>query len=258
MHPLVVEDICFSYPDRRILTKITAHFPQGSLTGIIGPNGSGKTTLVKVIGRWLAAESGSVKLHGKPTTSLTSRHIARALAIVEQESMLGVDLTVRELVSLGRLPHQTLLHRETAEDKCIVARALAKTGISHLAERTLSKLSGGEKQRSRIAMALAQDSPILILDEPTTHLDIRHQMELLALLVSLAGEGMTIIAVLHDINLAALYCHRLVVMSDGKIFAQGSPGEIMNAGFIEAVYGCRVEIFSHPSAGIPQISLVPL
>jgi len=258
MHPLVLEDICFNYPDRSMLSKITAHFPQGSLTGIIGPNGSGKTTLVKVIGRWLAAESGTIKLFGQYAPTLSSRHFARALAVVEQESLLGVDLTVRELVSLGRLPHQTILQRETLDDRSIILRSMSRTGIVHLSERAVSQLSGGEKQRARIAMALAQDSPILILDEPTTHLDIRHQMELLALLLSLANEGMTIIAVLHDINLAALYCQRLVVMSEGKIFAQGSPLEILNAELISSVYGCRVETFPHPTAGIPQISLLPL
>ncbi|MBT9152165.1 MAG: Ferric enterobactin transport ATP-binding protein FepC [Firmicutes bacterium] len=258
MHPLAIVGLCFSYAERPVLKNITAHFPKGSFTGIIGPNGSGKSTLVKVIARWLSPASGQVWLNGKTTAQLSHQQVARALAVVEQESIHGIDLTVRELVGLGRLPHQSPLQNETAEDKAIIEQALSKAGLSDLQDRLLSKLSGGEKQRARIATALAQNCPVLILDEPTTHLDIRHQMELLTLLRSLAQGGMTIIAVLHDINLAALYCQRILVMAAGELYASGTPAEVLQPRLIEAVYGCQVSVFMHPSASIPQISLIPL
>lgn len=258
MHPLVVANVSFGFAKQKILKNITAEFPKGTLTGIIGPNGSGKSTLVKIMSRWLTPQSGEVHLAGIPLAKLSHRTMAQHLAVVEQESVLGIDLTVRELVYLGRLPHQSLLQGPTARDMELVNQALGRAGVVDLQDRYLSTLSGGEKQRARIATALAQDCPLLVLDEPTSHLDIRHQMDILTLLRSLAREGMTIIAVLHDINLAALYCQRLLVLSQGELTAQGTPAEILRPDLIQAVYGCQVAVFSHPSENVPQVSLLPV
>ena len=258
MHPLVISNVSFSFAHRPVLKNINAEFPKGTLTGIIGPNGSGKSTLVKIMSRWLTPQSGEVWLAGYPLAKLSHRAMAQHLAVVEQESVLGIDLTVRELAHLGRLPHQSLLQGATPRDEELVKQALAKEGIIDLEGRHLSTLSGGEKQRARIATALAQDCPLLVLAEPTAHLDIKHQMELLSLLKSLSQEGMTIITVLHDINLAALYCERLLVLSQGELTAKGTPLEVLRPPLIEAVYGCPVVVFTHPSENVPQISLVPV
>jgi len=258
VHPLVVANVSFSFAKKQVLKNIAAEFPKGTMTGIIGPNGSGKSTLIKIISRWLTPQSGEVRLAGIPLAKLSHRAIAQHLAVVEQESVLGIDLTVLELVYLGRLPHQSLLQGPTARDTELVNQALIKAGVADLQDRYLSTLSGGEKQRARIATALAQDCPLLVLDEPTSHLDIKHQMELLTLLRSLAHEGMTIVAVLHDVNLAALYCQRLLVLSQGELTAQGTPAEILRPDLIQAVYGCQVAVFSHPSENVPQVSLIPV
>jgi len=258
VHPLIISNVSFSFANTPVLKCVTADFPRGTFTGIIGPNGSGKSTLVKIMSRWYTPQSGEVWLGGEPLARMTHRQVAGNLAVVEQESMFGIDLTVRELAYLGRLPHKSLFEGETAQDEIIVRRALTRAGVNDLEDRRISTLSGGEKQRARIATALAQDCPLLVLDEPTSHLDIKHQMELLSLLKSLAHDGMTIITVLHDINLAALYCQRLLVLSQGELTAQGTPAEVLLPPLIEAVYGCPVVVFTHPSENVPQISLVPV
>lgn len=255
MHPLCVAGVSFSF-DKPVLQDITLDFTAGNFSAILGPNGAGKSTLVKLISRWYVPSTGEIKLFGKPLRLLTTLQIAKSMAVVEQENSYGTDITVAELVSLGRLPHQTLLGGQSQVDTQCIQRAMERTGITELADRRLSTLSGGEKQRVRIATALAQDTALLILDEPTSHLDIRHQVEVLTLLRGLSREGLTVIAVLHDINLAALFCDRLIILSRGRISADGTPEQVLQPATIADAYGCNVAIQPHPVENVPQIVLM--
>ena len=257
MYPIDIQNIAFSFDySTLILSELTLRLKHGGFTGILGPNGSGKTTLVGLISRWHKPSTGQILLQGQAINTIPHKELARQLAVVEQESQWGTDITVRELVALGRLPHQSLLSDESDEDLLAISSALVKTGMSGMENRRLSTLSGGEKQRTRIAVALAQQTEILILDEPTTHLDIRHQMELLNLLKELSREGLTVIAVLHDLNLAALYCDSLVLLKSGKVFVAGTVESALTATNIEAVYGSRAVVFPHPVYKLPQVALL--
>lgn len=255
MVALQVSNVSFSF-DKPVLRGVSTVFPGGSLTGVLGPNGAGKSTLVKMLSRWYVPEQGDILLGGKSLRSLTQQEIARQMAVVEQEQAYGADITVEEMVALGRLPHQSLLGEESDEDRRLVRKAMERTGVLEFAGRRLSTLSGGEKQRVRIATALAQNTSILILDEPTSHLDIKYQAELLNLLRALAREGLTVVAVLHDINLAALFCDRLIILAGGKILAEGTPEEVLTSKAIAAAYDCDVVVIPHPRETVPQIALL--
>lgn len=255
MVALQVSNISFSF-DKPVLRGVSTIFADGSLTGVLGPNGAGKSTLVKILSRWYVPEQGDILLGGKSLRTLTQQHIATQMAVVEQEQAYGADITVEEMVALGRLPHQSLLGDESDEDRRLVRKAMERTGVLEFAGRRLSTLSGGEKQRVRIATALAQNTSILILDEPTSHLDIKYQAELLNLLRDLAREGLTVVAVLHDINLAALFCDRLLILAGGKILAEGTPEEVLTSKSIAAAYDCDVVVIPHPRENVPQIALL--
>jgi len=252
---LKVSNVSFSF-DKPVLRSVSTVFNGGSFSGVLGPNGAGKSTLVKIISRWYRPEKGDIFVGDKSISSLTQKDIARNLAVVEQEQSYGTDISVEELVSLGRLPHQSLLGEESCDDRLYVRKAMERTGMLEFAGRRLSTLSGGEKQRARIATALAQDTSILILDEPTSHLDIKHQAELLNFLRTLACDGLTVVAVLHDINLAALFCDRLIILVGGKILTEGTPEEVLTSQTIAAAYGCNVEVVPHPREKVPQIALL--
>jgi len=252
---LQISNISFSF-DKPVLRGVSTVFAAGSFSGILGPNGAGKSTLVKIMSRWYRPEKGDIFVGNKPISSLTQKEIARNIAVVEQEQSYGADVSVEEMVSLGRLPHQSLLGEESYEDRLHVRKAMERTGILEFTGRRISTLSGGEKQRTRIATALAQNTSILILDEPTSHLDIKHQAELLNLLRTLAHDGLTVVAVLHDINLAALFCDRLIILAGGKILTEGSAEEVLTSQAIAAAYGCNVEVVRHPREEVPQIALL--
>ncbi|HYG58533.1 MAG TPA: ABC transporter ATP-binding protein, partial [Symbiobacteriaceae bacterium] len=220
-------------------------------------NGCGKSTLVKALSRCLRPMAGRVLLDGKDVVGLRSREIARKVAVVAQETTVEFDFTVEEVVAMGRLPHLARFRGETEQDRQVVREAMAATDTLHLAERLITSLSGGERQRVMVARALAQEPQLLILDEPTAHLDIAHQVELLDLTRRLNRErGLTVIAVLHDLNLAAQYAGRLLMMREGGRYAEGTPAEVVTEANVAAVYGSRVKVSNHPEEGTPHVILL--
>ncbi|MEU1228833.1 ABC transporter ATP-binding protein [Streptomyces sp. NPDC005828] len=218
---------------------------QGTVTGLLGPNGSGKSTLLRVLAGVLAPDTGVVTLDGDPLSGLPRRTVARRLATVEQHADTQVDLTVADVVRLGRIPHRRAWSPASAADEAAVRSALARTGLADHAHRTWRTLSGGERQRVQIARALAQEPRELLLDEPTNHLDIRHQLDLLSLV---SGLRLTTVVALHDLNLAAMFCDHLMVLRAGKVAASGAPSEILTEQLIADVYGVRADV-THPGPG---------
>jgi iron complex transport system ATP-binding protein len=216
---------------------VSVTVPDSGTLGLVGPNGSGKTTLLRALHGALTPTSGTVLLDGEPLGDLRRRDIARRIAVVAQQSDAGTPVSVADLVTLGRLPHQGFAARTGATDRRIVSDALAAVGLTDLATRDVAVLSGGERQRALIARALAQQTGHVLLDEPTNHLDIRFQHEVLRLVRDLPGAAM----VLHDLNLAARYCDRVVVMDHGRIVASGTPSEVLVPETLEPVYGVRVK-----------------
>jgi len=242
------------YDGRLVLAGVDLALAHGEFAGLIGPNGSGKTTLVRALAGRLPAHSGAVLLDGAPMAAMARREVARRLAVVPQISTPPFEFTVREVVAMGRTPHLGRLQGERAEDRQAVARALALTDVTGLADRPVTELSGGEYQRVVIARALAQEAPVMLLDEPVSHLDIGHQVEILELLARLnRDEGRTILAVSHDLNLAACYCDRLIALDEGRVVAGGTPAEIITEALIERLYDCRVVIDTGP-AGRPRVT----
>ncbi|WP_189424374.1 ABC transporter ATP-binding protein [Devosia pacifica] len=241
MAHLNVDRVSVDIEGRRIVNEVVFSLERGQFLGLVGPNGSGKTSLLRAIYRVLAPRSGRVEVAGDSVWALSPRDVAKRLAVVAQERMGEFDFTVSELVGMGRTPHKRLMERDTASDFAIVEESLRQVGMLELRDRQFMNLSGGEKQRALVARALAQQAEFLVLDEPTNHLDIRHQLELLELVRSL---GVTTIAALHDLSLAARYCDALVMMKDGCVIESGSPQQVLTAERIEAVYGVRARLSS--------------
>ena len=223
--------------------------PDGSFTVIVGPNACGKSTLLRL----LPASRGSVVLDGREIHEYRSREVARRLGLLPQSSTAPEGITVADLVARGRFPHQSLMSRWSREDERVVAEAMAATRVTELRDRPLDELSGGQRQRVWVAMALAQQTPILLLDEPTTFLDIAHQIELLDLIAQLRAEGRTVVAVLHEINLAARYATHLIAMRDGRIVAEGTPGEVVTEALVEEVFGLACRVIPDPDTGGPVV-----
>ncbi|MGI5839993.1 MAG: ABC transporter ATP-binding protein [bacterium] len=248
--------VTYNYGRITALQGIDIEFREGDFVGIIGPNGSGKSTFLKYISRVLPAAPGTVYLDGRDIRRLSRNAIAKQLAVVEQETKTDFGFTVAEIVALGRLPHLGKWEAETARDREVVERAMRLTGVVPLAERPVDELSGGEKQRVLLAQALAQEPLALLLDEPTAHLDIGFQTEMMSLVSELNRDlRLTVIAVLHDLNLAAQYCRTLVLFDRGSVFAAGAPQEVITAANIKAVYGSEVYITEHPAGRQPVVIL---
>lgn len=255
---LSLHGVCVSYEGAPVLVGVDLDVPRGSLCGLIGPNASGKSTLLRAASGVLRACEGRITICGTDLRRLTRREIALRLGAVAQDESGGEEFTVAELVALGRLPHLRRFGGERARDRAAVERALRLTHVETLSERLLGELSGGERQRVMIARALAQEPELLLLDEPTAHLDIGHQAELLELLRGLtAREGLTVLAALHDLNLAAQYCDRLALLCGGRIAAAGTPEEVITQENITKAYGPRVTVGRHPALGCPQVSIMP-
>ncbi|NLZ94136.1 MAG: heme ABC transporter ATP-binding protein [Firmicutes bacterium] len=253
-----IQDITFTYGSHKILDNITFRISSGKFVGVIGPNGSGKTTFLKVLSRILRPTAGCVTLGEQLLEQFSQKELARTMAVVSQDTNSGYQFTVEDVVLMGRAPYLGRFQSESIADYEIVRQALEVTGCSHLKDRYITELSGGERQRVMIARALAQQPKVLLLDEPTSHLDIGYQQEILDLVKRLSTtEGITVVAVLHDLNLAAYYCHELVLVQQGKILACGLPTEVVTAENIEKVYGTRVLVSPHPVFGTPQVSLLP-
>ncbi|HHY32758.1 MAG TPA: heme ABC transporter ATP-binding protein [Firmicutes bacterium] len=229
----------------------------GEFLGVLGPNGSGKTTLLRAMAGAVRPVSGVVTLDGTDIRRMSARAVARRLAVVPQNGQLPFSFTVRDMVLMGRWPHLRRFSGETWRDLEVAARAMEATRVAHLAARPITELSYGERQRVMVARALAQEPQILLLDEPTSHLDPRHQVEIMDLVWSLSRrEGLGVAAVLHDVNLAAQYCDRIVMLKDGRLAASGTPGEVVTPEAIEEVYGVRSCVAPHPVTGRPQVALL--
>ena len=218
---------------KEILKGLDIRAENGQFVGIIGPNGSGKSTLLRCICRILRPTGGAVYLDGQPALDWSPRESAQKVGVVAQHNYYSFDFTVREVVLMGRSPHKRFLQRDNAEDYRIVRKAIADVGMADFEERSFSTLSGGEQQRIILARALAQQTPCLILDEPTNHLDIKYQLELMDLV---KGLGRTVLAAIHDLNIAAMYCDRLYAVKDGRVVAGGTPREVLTEDLIRAVY----------------------
>ena len=248
---LTSECLTLRYNGRDAVHEVSLDLESGELIAIVGPNGSGKTTLLRGLSRLLSPVAGNVLLDGDDIRAISSRDVARRLAVLPQEHPEGVDITVHELVWRGRAPHQGILQRATATDHEAVAWALDAADVSHVAARPLGSLSGGERQRAWIALALAQQPRVLLLDEPTSFLDVQHQVEVMALLSRLNAEGMTIIAVVHDLALAGRFMQRVIGMRDGLIAFDGPAGEVLRPEPLEEVFGVPMVVLEDPESGLP-------
>ncbi len=236
------------YDGREVLADVDAELRRGEFLGLIGPNGSGKTTLLRALAGRLPASGGAVVLDGTPLSAHPRREVAQRLAVVPQMTSPPFEFTVAEIVAMGRTPHLGRLEREGPEDRDAIERAMDLTGTEALGDRPVTELSGGEFQRVIIARALAQEAPIMLLDEPVAHLDIGHQVEIFDLLLRLnRDEDRSILCVSHDLNLAARYCDRLVAMDAGRVVAEGPPTEVLTEQRVSELYACRVRV--EPGAG---------
>ncbi|TQL48717.1 iron complex transport system ATP-binding protein [Homoserinimonas aerilata] len=251
--PLAASGLTLAYDGRTIVDGLDIEVPRGGFTIIVGPNGCGKSTLLKALSRTLKPVAGSVLLEGSPIDGMRSKAVARRLAMLPQSPIAPDGITVRDLVGRGRYPHQGIFRQWSVEDSDAVNAALASTGIEELGERYMSELSGGQRQKAWIAMVLAQRTELMLLDEPTTFLDIAHQYEVLQLCARLHGEGRTLVAVLHDLNQAARYATNLVVMKEGTIVAQGEPAATLTADLVEDVFGLPCAIIRDPESGSPMV-----
>ncbi len=256
---LQVDNLSCGYDSKFVLQNINFKIGDGELLGVIGPNGSGKTTLLKAITKVLKPQKGRMVFDGKEISQMGFKELAQKVAFVPQSSAAGMNMTVEEFVLLGRIPHRRQFQfLETEGDQQVAEQAMALAGVLELRERFLSELSGGERQLATIARALAQEPQLLLLDEPTAHLDIGHQVKVLDLVRKLNHENsLTIVIVLHDLNLASLYCDTLILLKEGKIHSIGTPEEILTYPVIEEVYRTPVVVKTNPVVSKPLICLVP-
>ncbi|RDG39998.1 ABC transporter ATP-binding protein [Streptomyces corynorhini] len=253
-HTLRTRDVRLGYDGHEVVKGLSVDIPPGRITMIVGPNACGKSTLLRSMARLLAPTSGEVLLDGKSVHGMPTKEVAAVLGILPQSPVAPDGITVSDLVGRGRYPHQGWFRRWTSEDDEAVAQALLATDVLELAARPVDELSGGQRQRVWIAMALSQRTDILLLDEPTTYLDISHQLDVLDLLTDLNREyGSTIAVVLHDLNLACRYADHLIAMKDGRIVAEGTPAEIVTASLVTEVFGMRCSVAEDPASGTPMI-----
>ncbi|MGW1433056.1 ABC transporter ATP-binding protein [Streptomyces sp. NPDC002431] len=254
MQRLAADAVTLGYDGRVVAEDLSVEIPDRSFTVIVGPNACGKSTLLRALARMLRPERGRVLLDGRAIHRLPAKKVARTLGLLPQSSVAPDGITVADLVGRGRYPHQGLLRQWSPEDERVVAESMAATGVEALADRHVDALSGGQRQRVWIAMALAQQTPLLLLDEPTTYLDIQHQIDVLDLCADLhETQGRTLVAVLHDLNHAARYATHLVAMRDGRVIAEGPPGEIVTADLVERVFGLRCQVIDDPETGTPLV-----
>lgn len=254
---LEVREVRHAFGATPVLRGVSLAVQPGEMTAVIGPNGSGKSTLLRIAGRLLRPQSGEVRFDGRDARSIPPREFARRVAFLPQAPEAPADLAVVELVARGRHPHRGLLGGSTERDREAVERALVLAGVEHLRHRTVATLSGGERQRAWVALALAQEPDMLLLDEPTTFLDIGHQVELLALLARLNEEqGLTVLMVMHDLPQAAHYARRLIAMRAGLLVAEGTPDDVLTEAQVEAVFGVAVRVYRDPESGVPVVAPV--
>lgn len=250
---LGVQDATIGYDKRIISESLSVSIPDESFTVIVGPNACGKSTLLRGLSRLLKPAQGKVLLDGADIHSFKAKEVAQRIGLLPQSSIAPDGITVADLVARGRYPYQKLIRQWTAGDEDAVAEAMSATNVTHLSGRLVDELSGGQRQRVWVAMALAQDTNILLLDEPTTFLDITHQIELLELFTDLNHAGRTMVAVLHDLNHAARYGTHLIAMRDGQVVAEGPPGDIVTAELVEDVFDLKCIVVPDPITGTPSV-----
>lgn len=249
---LNTEELSIGYAETTIVKGLNLSIPTGKITALVGANGSGKSTILKTMARIMKPKSGTVMLDGKSIHQFSTKEVARQLAILPQNPTAPDGLTVSELVSYGRYPHQKGFGTMSEEDRRIIASAISVTGMDPFHDRPIDRLSGGQRQRAWIAMALAQQTEILFLDEPTTFLDMAHQLEVLQLLQKLnEEEGRTIIMVVHDLNHASRYAQHMVAIKSGNVVSEGSPVEVMTPDVLRKVFGIEADIVPDPRTGVP-------
>ncbi|MDE8742339.1 Fe(3+) dicitrate ABC transporter ATP-binding protein FecE [Pectobacterium polaris] len=235
---LTTQNLTAGYGDKRILDGLSLSLPAGKITALLGPNGCGKSTLLKCFAKLLTPESGAIQLNGKPLSAFSARQLSRHLALLPQQHLTPEGITVCDMVAYGRSPWLSLWGRLSQDDRQRVQLAMEKTHIVDLADKRLTDLSGGQRQRAFLAMLLAQDTPVVLLDEPTTYLDINHQVELMKLL--------------RELNQASRYCDHLVMLAGGRVMAQGSPHEVMKPALLQQVFSIDAEIHAEPVSGQPM------
>ena len=247
------DSLSIGYSERLLFENLDLHIPRGEISVFVGSNGCGKSTLLRSIARLLKPTTGSVLLEGKDVHRMSSRDVAKKMGILPQSPVSPEGLTVHDLVKQGRYPHQSWLKRWTEEDTEKVEAAMEATRISDLRDRAVDTLSGGQRQRAWIAMTLAQDTDIILLDEPTTYLDMTHQIEILDLLFELnEKKNRTIVMVLHDLNLASRYAHNIIAIKDGKVHEQGKPENIITCDLVRSVFGMECQVSIDPMFGTPH------
>lgn len=252
MDTIRTNELTLSYGEKIIIDELDLAIPKGEISVFIGGNGCGKSTLLRSIARLLKPKEGSVLLEGKSIAKLSTKAVAKKLAILPQSPTAPEGLSVLQLVKQGRFPHQSWLKQWSDEDEAIVNRALEATRMVELQDRPVDELSGGQRQRAWIAMTLAQDTDIILLDEPTTYLDMTHQIEILDLLFELnETENRTIVMVLHDLNLACRYAHNIVAIRDQKVYKQGKPEEVVNCKLVQDVFDMQCQVLTDPLFGTP-------
>ena len=246
---LQVEALAAGYAGEKTIRDISFSLAKGDLVGLIGPNGSGKTTLLKACLRLLHTDSGSLRVDGKSMSALSRREIAKRITMVPQDTHVDFAFSVRELVAMGRYPHLGRFRTETGEDRAAISRAMSLTRVDAISDRPAVELSGGERQRVLIARALAQATPVILLDEPTSNLDLAHQVEVLQLIREITRENRCALAAIHDVSLASRFCDRLIVMRDGTIATQGRPEQVLSKKLFEELFHVRVDVIAHGATG---------
>jgi iron complex transport system ATP-binding protein len=257
MNAVKAEHISFSYDKKSVLENVSLTIQTGEFLGIIGPNGAGKSTALRLMCNILRPQKGSIMVFNENIRSLEPRQLAKKIAFVPQETYFSLDFTVEDIVMMGRFPYLRAFQKETRADLDARDHALEYADVENFRKRMINSLSSGERQRVVLARALAQEPDILMLDEPTSHLDLHHQYAIMELLKKLNKEGMTIIIVNHDLNLASLYCTQLVLLHDHRIYKQGEPKDLITEAILNKVYHTRIKIIKHPDTGIPHILLMP-
>ena len=253
-----VRNVAVELGETAVLDGVSATVPEGKLVGLVGPNGAGKTTLLRTIHGVLDPDRGEVRIGGDPVRALSSAEISRRIAVVPQDTTLSFDFPVENVVAMGRHPYRSRLSGPDADDRERVAAAMERTDVTEFAERPITAVSGGERKRVLLARALAQDAPILLLDEPTASLDVNHQVRTLELVRDLVDEdGKTVVAAIHDLDLAARYCDELRLLTDGEIRAAGEPGAVLSEANVEAAFDTKAAVATHPTTGSPAVTALP-